>query len=69
MRYYRQLIGLTTRQPKMKKVCLMTLKCSVEPKRQYLAQNCYFDVKAEPFWLNGETYPNGKRSGFRYRAA
>ena len=36
----------------------------VEPKRRYLAQNCYFDVKVEPFWLNNEACPNGKRSVF-----
>lgn len=48
----------------MRKVCLMTLKCLAEPKRRYLAQNCYFDVKLEPFWLNNEACPNGKRSVF-----
>ena len=53
----------------MKRVCLMTLKCSDEPKRRYLAQNFYFDVKVEPFWLNDEIYPNGKRSGFQYYEA
>ena len=53
----------------MKRVCLMTLKCSDEPKRRYLAQNFYFDVKVEPVWLNDEICPNGKRSGFRYRVA
>ena len=47
----------------------MTLKCSAEPKRRYLAQSCYFDVKVEPFWLNDEIYPNGKRSGFQYYEA
>ena len=35
-----------------------------EPKRRYLAQNCNFDVKVEPFWLNNEACPNGKRSVF-----
>ena len=53
----------------MRKVFLMTLKCSAEPKRRYLAQSCYFDVKVEPFWLNDEIYPNGKRSGFQYYKA
>ena len=48
----------------MRKVCLMTLKCLAEPKRRYLAQNCYFDVKVEPVWLNDEACPNGKRSVF-----
>ena len=47
----------------------MTLKCSAEPKRRYLAQNCCFEVKVEPLWLNDEACPNGKRSGFRYRVA
>ena len=35
-----------------------------EPKRRYLAQNCCFEVKVEPFWLNNEACPNGKRSVF-----
>ena len=48
----------------MRKVCLMTLKCLAEPKRRYLAQNFYFDVKIEPVWLNDEACPNGKRSVF-----
>ena len=47
----------------------MTLKCSDEPKHRYLAQNCYSDVKVEPFWLNDETCPDGKRNDFRYCAA
>ena len=38
-----------------------------EPKRRYLAQNCYFDAKVEPLWLNNEIYPNRKRSGFHQR--
>ena len=42
----------------------MILKCSAEPKHRYLAQNCYFDVKVEPVWLNDEACPNGKRSVF-----
>ena len=37
------------------------------PKRRYLAQNCYFDAKVEPLWLNNEIYPNRKRSGFHQR--
>ena len=48
----------------MRKVCLMTLKCSAEPKRRYMAQNCYFDVKVEPLWLNDEICPNGKEANF-----
>ena len=43
---------------------MMTLKCLAEPKRRYLAQNFYFDVKVEPVWLNDEAFPNGKRSVF-----
>ena len=31
-----------------------------EPKRRYLAQNCCFEVKVEPLWLNDEICPNGK---------
>lgn len=42
----------------------MTLKCLAEPKRRFLAQNCYFPVKVEPLWLNDEICPNGKRSVF-----
>ena len=48
----------------MRKVCLMILKCSVEPKRRYLAQNCYFDIKFEPSWLNDEICPSGKKAVF-----
>ena len=33
----------------------------IEPKRRYLAQNCYFDVKVEPLWRNDEICPNGKK--------
>ena len=53
----------------MKRVCLMILKCSAEPKHRYLAQNSYFDIKIEPLWLNDEICPNGKWSGFWYRVA
>ncbi|MGN0441841.1 MAG: plasmid mobilization protein, partial [Acutalibacteraceae bacterium] len=53
----------------MRKVCLMILKCLAEPKRRYLAQSCYFDVKVEPSWLTAKIYTNGKRSGFRYCTA
>ena len=56
-------------KPKMKRVFLMILKCSVEPKRRYLAQSCYFDIKFEPSWLTVKICTNGKRSSFRYRAA
>ena len=48
----------------MKRVCLKILKCSVEPKAEFMAQNFYFDVKVEPLWLNDEACPNGKRSIF-----
>lgn len=48
----------------MRKVCLMILKFSAEPKHRYLAQNCYFDVKVEPVWLNDEACPDGERSVF-----
>ena len=40
-----------------------------EPKRRYLAQSCYFDIKFEPSWLTVKICTNGKRSSFRYRAA
>ena len=48
----------------MKRVCLMILKCSAEPKHRYLAQNCYFDVKVEPVWLKGRYAPKGKGAVF-----
>ena len=34
----------------MKKVCWMTLKCSVEPKRRDVAQIAVFSAEAEPIW-------------------
>ena len=54
---------------KMKRVCWMTLKCSAEPKRRYVAQIAVFTEEAEPFWLRNKMYPRGQESGLRHRAA
>ena len=40
-----------------------------EAKRRYLAQNCYFDVKVEPLWLNDEICHKEGKSEFRYYTA
>ena len=53
----------------MKRVCWMTLKCSAEPKRRYVAQIAVFTEEAEPFWLRNKMYPQGQESGLRHRAA
>ena len=47
----------------------MTLKCSAEPKRRYVAQIAVFTEEAEPFWLRNKMYPQGQESGLRHRAA
>ena len=60
---------LKSRQLKMRKVYLMTLRCSAEPKVRCLAQNSSFTVITEPPWLNKEIRPNGRKSSFRYRAS
>lgn len=49
--------------------CWMTLKCSAEPKRRYVAQIAVFTEEAEPFWLRNKMYPQGQESGLRHRAA
>ena len=46
----------------------MTLKCSAEPKRRYVAQIAIFAAETEPFWLRNKMYPQGQGSGFRHRA-
>lgn len=53
----------------MKRVCWMTLKCSAEPKRRYVAQIAVFAAKSEPLWLRNKMYPQGQESGLRHRAA
>ena len=60
---------LKSRQLKTRKVYLMTLRCSAEPKVRYLAQNSSFTAITEPIWLNNEIRHNERNSGFRYRAA
>lgn len=47
----------------------MTLKCSVEPKRRYVAQIAVFEAEPVPFWLRNKMYPQGQESGLRHRAA
>ena len=47
----------------------MTLKCSVEPKRRYVAQIAVFEEEPVPLWLKDKMRPKGQESGFRYRAA
>ena len=47
----------------------MTLKCSAEPKRRYVAQIAVFSVEAEPIWRRNKMYPQGQESGLRHRAA
>lgn len=49
--------------------CWMTLKCSAEPKRRYVAQIAIFAAETEPFWLTNKMYPQGQGSGFQHRAA
>ena len=53
----------------MKRVCWMTLKCSAEPKRRYVAQIAAFEAKPVPLWLKDKMRPKGQESGFRYWAA
>ena len=49
--------------------CWMTLKCSAEPERRYVAQIAVFAAKSEPLWLKNKMYPKGQESDFQYRAA
>ena len=60
---------LKSRQLKTRKVYLMTLRCSAEPKVRYLAQNSSFTAITEPIWLNNEIRHNERNSGSRYRTA
>ena len=53
----------------MKRVCWMTLKCSAEPKRRYVAQIAVFEAEPVPLWLRNKMYPKGQESDFQYRAA
>lgn len=47
----------------------MTLKCSAEPKRRYVAQIAVFEAEPVPLWLKDKIRPKGQESGFRYWAA
>mgnify|MGYP002261614897 FL=1 len=47
----------------------MTLKCSAEPKRRYVAQIAVFEAESEPLWLKNKMYPNGQGCGFQYPSA
>ena len=51
-------------KPKMKRVFLMILKCSVEPKAGFMAQYSNFREKTEPVWLKGRYAPKGKGAVF-----
>ena len=48
----------------MKRVCWMTLKCSAEPKRRYVAQIAVFSAEAEPIWRRNKISPQGARMRF-----
>ena len=48
----------------MKKVCWMTLKCSAEPKRRYVAQIAVFSAEAEPIWRRNKISPQAARMRF-----
>ena len=47
----------------------MTLKCSAEPKRRYVAQIAVFASESEPFWLKDKMRFKEQESGFQHRAA
>ena len=51
-------------QVENEKSVLMTLRCSVEPKRRYVAQIAVFAAEAEPFWHRNKMYPQGTRMRF-----
>lgn len=53
----------------MERACWMTLKCSAEPKRRYVAQIAVFAAESEPIWLKDKIHPKGQESDFQYRAA
>ena len=42
----------------------MTLKCSAEPKRRYVAQIAVFSAEAEPIWRRNKISPQGARMRF-----
>ena len=44
--------------------CWMTLKCSAEPKRRYVAQIAVFSAEAEPIWRRNKISPQGARMRF-----
>jgi len=48
----------------MKRVCLKILKCSVEPKAEFMAQHSNFREKTEPVWLKGRYAPKGNGAAF-----
>ena len=49
--------------------CWMTLKCSAEPKRRYVAQIAVFEAEPVPLWLKDKIRPKRQESGLRHRAA
>ena len=44
--------------------CWMTLKCSAEPKRRYVAQIAAFTAEAEPLWRKDRMHPKGQEADF-----
>ena len=48
----------------MKRVCWMTLKCSAEPKRRYVAQIAVFAAESEPLWRRNKKCPKGQEADF-----
>ena len=51
-------------QAENEKVCWMTLKCSAEPKRRYVAQIAVFSAEAEPIWRRNKISPQAARMRF-----
>lgn len=44
--------------------CWMTLKCSAEPKRRYVAQIAAFEVEPVPLWRKDRMHPKGQEADF-----
>ena len=42
----------------------MTLKCSAEPKRKYVAQIAVFAAESEPLWRRNKKCPKGQEAAF-----
>ena len=44
--------------------CWMTVKCSAEPKRRYVAQITVFAAETEPLWRKDRMHPKGQEADF-----